>query len=103
MFYTYGSNIDAIINKAYDLFNTSKNKALVLLEAEIWYVVFFESVINIDDFLTRRTGRTYFSSKESLENIENIAFLMSKYLKWTEAETKNQVSRYKEIAKKNHL
>ncbi len=103
LFYCYGKNIELIINKAYDLYNSLDDKKIALLEAEIWYVTNYEMVINLDDFLTRRTDRLYFRLNESLEQLSIIVSLMSKYLEWSEDTKAAQMKKYKEIANKSHF
>ena len=102
LFYTYGKNIELIIEKAFEIYNSIDDRSLAWLDAEIWYTVNNEMVINLSDFMIRRTDRFYFSHKESLQKIHSIAQILGKYLKWSNSEEQRQVLEYKNIAKKNH-
>lgn len=102
LFYTYGKNIEQIIERAFSLYNSLENRDLVWLEAEIWYVVNYEMAINLTDFMIRRSDRFYFLHKSSMNQIDDIAKIMGTNLKWTDSEIERQVNNYKNIAKKNH-
>ncbi len=103
LFYCYGKNLELIINKAYDLYNSLDDKKTALLEAEIWYVTHYEMTIKLSDFLSRRTDRLYFRLKESLDQLSLIASLMAKYLEWSEETKALQIKEFKEIANKSHF
>ena len=102
LFYTYGKNIEKIIEKAFDIYNSIGKKELVWLEAEIWYVTNYEMLINLSDFMIRRTDRFYFSHSESMKQINDIASIMGKNLSWSKSDIKKQIDCYKIIANKNH-
>ncbi len=102
LFYTYGKNIEKIIERAFDIYNNIDNRAFVWLEAEIWYAVNNEMVINLSDFMIRRSSRFYFSHKESMMQLNEIVRIMAKSLEWADKECQVQVNNYKKIAHKNH-
>lgn len=101
LFYTYGKNIELIIEKAYELYNSATDRSVVWLEAEIWYVVHHEMVVGISDFLMRRTDRFYFSNHQSLVQLNLVSNLMAHYLDWSEAEKEIQKEDYISIIKSN--
>ncbi|MCP4441391.1 MAG: glycerol-3-phosphate dehydrogenase/oxidase [Aureispira sp.] len=82
--YKYGSDIDKVIEKAFELYGTIQDPNLLLLAAEIWYGVKYEMVSNLCDFIIRRTGRLYFE-RPSLETLlPFISGQLATLLNWTE-------------------
>jgi len=84
LFYTYGKNLELIIEKAYDFYNEYpiEKRHLVWLAAEIWYTVEFEMVVHLSDFLIRRTEKHIFYHKEIQQYLDFIVQEISKYLNW---------------------
>jgi glycerol-3-phosphate dehydrogenase len=101
--FTYGNNVELIIDKAFELYNQRTDKQYIWLEAEIWYGVEHEMIINLSDFLMRRSDRFYFESDKTLENLEKITNFLAQYLNWNEDEQERQVNDYKIIVNKNKV
>ena len=102
LFYTYGKNVDSIINKAYELYNQVEEKSLAILEAEIWYCTEYEMCIKLSDFMMRRTERFLFAHKASQKQLEEISNLLAKYLQWTDEEKDLELLNYRQICTKSH-
>ena len=102
LFHHYGKNTELIIDRAFDIYNKVKDRSLVWLEAEIWYVANYEMLISISDFMIRRTDRFFFAHTESINQLESIAEFIALELNLSEEEIQKQINDYKEIAKKNH-
>lgn len=102
LFYTYGKNIDMIINKAYELYNQLEEKRLAIIEAEIWYSVNYEMCVQLSDFMMRRTERFLFAHKESQTDLNEIVEIMAKHLDWKEEEKDIQLLNYHQICTKSH-
>ena len=96
LFYRYGSNIDEITNKAYELKKPGNNWKDTWLEAEIWYSVNYEFTISAFDFLIRRTSIPLFNPELISDDfITKVNSLFVKYLlnyKETVQELKNKIS-----------
>ena len=102
LFQHYGKNTELIIDRAFDIYNKLKDRSLVWLEAEIWYVANYEMLVSISDFMMRRTDRFFFDHTESINQLQNIAKLIAVELDLSEEEIEKQIYEYKEIAKQNH-
>lgn len=81
--YKYGSDIDKVIEKAFELHPTIQDANLRLLAAEIWYGVQYEMVSNLCDFLIRRTGRLYFERPSLEKLLPFITEQLAELLNWT--------------------
>ncbi len=98
LFYHYGSNLDLIINKAFDLYSQVEiDKNLVWLEAEIWYVVEHEFVIHLDDFLIRRSDRFFLRNETIRAEFDSICSIMTKYLSWTKEQLEIEIFNFNAI------
>jgi glycerol-3-phosphate dehydrogenase len=82
--YKYGKNIDAIINKAYELQASIKDQKECIYSAEIWYAINYEMVNNLCDFLIRRTGRLYFERPSLKKWYPYVATKMAELLGWSD-------------------
>lgn len=93
LFFRYGSNIDAILQKVrqYRLIGT-KNP---LLRAEVAYSVENEMTINLSDFLIRRTGGIHFFIHEIEQDLGVIAEEMATLLGWTKEEKGQQLANFR--------
>ncbi len=90
--YKYGRNIELIINKAYELSSSIKDKVECIHYAELWYAVNYEMTNNLCDYLIRRTGRLYFE-RPSLEKLYPlIADRMAEMLNWSEEQKLKEIS-----------
>jgi len=90
LFWRYGTNIDLIINKAFDVYNVSKDSHKAWLHSEIWYCVNYESTETLCDFFIRRTGMIFFEIDKISELLEETTSFMGELLKWdVEMENKN--------------
>jgi glycerol-3-phosphate dehydrogenase len=90
LFNLYGSNIDIIIEKAYELFATEKDARYRTLEAEIWYAVHREMAVSLSDFVIRRTGLIYFNRPELKKHTHLYARIMGKVCNWSEDKIKHE-------------
>jgi glycerol-3-phosphate dehydrogenase len=96
LFYRYGSNVELITEKAFELLNGSVNPELVWLEAEIWYSINYEQTVTLSGFLIYKTDMVLFQ-KEKVERLyQTIALIMEKYLSWQSNETKFQIDLFTE-------
>ena len=103
LFNTYGKNLEIIIERAFDIYNKIENRTLVWLEAEIWYVVNFEMLLSLSDFMIRRTDRFFLQQKESTKELDDIMKILSRELNLSENETKEQFVTYKAFVEKNSM
>jgi glycerol-3-phosphate dehydrogenase len=83
----YGSNIDLIIEKCYELKPRFTDWVFVVEAAEIWYAIHYEYVCNLCDYVVRRTGRLYFERPSISAKLAFWADEMALLLNWS-AETK---------------
>lgn len=76
LFYRYGSNIDIITEKAYELMSPKRHWTDFWLEAEIWYSIFYEHTLYASDFILFRISIPYFHynilSNKFAEDVCNI-------------------------------
>jgi glycerol-3-phosphate dehydrogenase len=82
----FGKNATKIMEKALELQkeNPERDPILLLMCAELWYCIEEEMVVNLNDFLIRRTGRLFFE-RETLEPVYPILLEeMAKLLNWSE-------------------
>jgi hypothetical protein len=56
LFYRYGSDIDLIIDKAYEYYNQTKNSSQAWLLAEIWYCKNHEMCLTAESFINTHTN-----------------------------------------------
>jgi glycerol-3-phosphate dehydrogenase len=87
----YGSNLDWIIEKAYELSSDIGTGAQRLELAEILYAIEFEMIADLSDYLIRRTGRLYFERPALSSSYLRIATLLAEHLHWSEAEKQAQI------------
>ncbi len=80
LFYRYGTNIDKITDKAYEIYNKTKDTALAWLEAELWYLANYESIWKLTDYFVRRTGILHFFIEEIPQKKQKAAEILAKYL-----------------------
>lgn len=86
LFYRYGTNIDLIIEKAYEYYNICKNTEGSWLRAEVWYSVNHEMTTSLSDFFIRRTEMLYFNKEQIKGSVDIICDEMSTLLDWPEKE-----------------
>lgn len=90
----YGTNLNAIIEKAYDLAPTLKDPIERIEAAEVWYAVHFEMVNNLCDYIVRRTGRLYFERP----SIEALLPIWTKHLAaalgWNDTQTAQALAEF---------
>lgn len=94
LFYRYGKNTDNITNKAFEFYQKNKNFRLAWLKAEIWYLINYESVLTISDFLIRRTDMIHFFINDTLAVLNDTANYMQEVFDWTDEYKKNQKESY---------
>lgn len=91
----YGSNTAEIIEKAYEMRENNRTIGAIqpenlLWQAEVWYGINKELVLNLGDFLIRRTGMLYFERPEIAQRIafykQQFAFLLN----WDSLELQHQ-------------
>lgn len=83
LFYRYGTNTEKIIEKAFELYNQSKDTKQAWLKAEVWYSIYYEATTNLTDFFIRRTGLIFFLIDNIPPLIEPVANYMAELLNWT--------------------
>ena len=99
LFYTYGRNLELIIEKAYDFYNEFpiEKRYLVWLAAEIWYTTEYEMTVHLSDFLIRRTEKHIFHHKEIQQYLDFIVQEMAKYLDWDKEKQEEEKNIYLQI------
>lgn len=85
----YGSNTDKILKFAEQLEGEHKR-----LRAEIWYVINYEGVTSISDFLVRRTGMLYFERPETEKILPAVTTAFAEFLNPAEEVLTNQRSEF---------
>ncbi len=80
----YGTNTDVIIERVFDIYTQVGDPEQRCLEAEMWYVIHYEMVCRLADFMIRRTDMLYFSESETLKNYPHYAETMGKLMGWDE-------------------
>jgi len=71
LFYRYGTNVEHIIDNAFNFFNIIRDWKLAWLKAEVLYCVDNEMVTSLTDFFIRRTGMIHFYIND-IDKIKNI-------------------------------
>jgi len=94
LFYRYGTNIDIIIEKAYELMNAERDPELLWLKAELWYAVNYEMVGTLSSFLIYRTEMVLFNNEKINKHIAFIAEELAKLLAWSEEEMNKQLEKF---------
>jgi len=84
--YKYGTNVDIIIEKAYELYAEISDAEQRIQVAEMWYGIHYEMCNNLCDYLVRRTGRLYFERDSLAKLYPFIADEMAKEFGWNEAQ-----------------
>ncbi len=81
LFYRYGSNIDIITEKAYELMTPKKHWTDFWLEAEIWYTIFYEHTLFASDFMLYRASIPYFHYNILSDKfVEDVCAVFNKYI-----------------------
>jgi len=96
LFYRYGTNIEQIIEKAFEFYNQTKNTNEAWLKAEVWYSVNYEATTNLTDFFIRRTGLIFFLIDNIPPHIEPVANYMSEIFKWTNEQKQKAIDQINE-------
>jgi glycerol-3-phosphate dehydrogenase len=91
----YGSNTAEIIEKAYELRETNRTTGSeqpenLLWQAEVWYGINKELVLNLGDFLIRRTGMLYFERPQIAKRLGFYKQQFAQMLKWDNVELQHQ-------------
>lgn len=92
--YKYGTNIDLIIEKSYDLYAEISDAQKRLDVAELWYAIHYEMCNNLCDYLIRRTGRLYFERETLGDLYPFIADEMAKELGWNDAQKQEAIAEF---------
>ncbi|MDA3891392.1 MAG: glycerol-3-phosphate dehydrogenase/oxidase [Salinivirgaceae bacterium] len=94
LFYRYGTNIDIIIEKAYEYSNELDNVEQVWIKTELYYVINFEMVVDIIGFCAYRTEMVLFETQKLKKHLTFIAECMAMFLGWNDQEKNNQIKRF---------
>jgi glycerol-3-phosphate dehydrogenase len=100
LFYRYGTNMDFIINKAYDFYNQLRDTSIAWIKAEIWYSVHYESAATISDFFIRRTGMIFFYIDDIYPLIDTVSNYMSELLEWDSELKQKNINDFREELKR---
>lgn len=95
LFYRYGTNIDIITEKAYELYSKMRDVAKLWLKAEVWYSVNYEMTISLIGFFAYRTEKVLFEPNKIENEINFVADCMQEYLHWTDTEKTEQIKQFK--------
>ena len=92
----YGSNTAEIIEKAYEMRENNRTTGAIqpenlLWQAEVWYGINKELVLNLGDFLIRRTGMLYFERPKIAQRIAFYKQQFALLLNWDSLELQHQV------------
>ncbi|MCW5906638.1 MAG: glycerol-3-phosphate dehydrogenase/oxidase [Chitinophagales bacterium] len=82
-FFRYGSNTQKIIENVASLSSAIKEPETLFNSAEVKYAVEHEMVMELNDFLIRRTGKIFFDKPQSEKQIPLLAEMLGDYLKLT--------------------
>ncbi len=96
----YGTASNGIIQQANKIKSDDINCSYII--AELKYCLEHEAVINVSDFLVRRTGRLYFNIKEYLNYQNLIIRYMAEYFNWSEIVIQQQKSELEALYKLAH-
>ena len=100
LFYRYGTNIDAVTEKAFDFYNQTKDTDTAWLYAQLSYSIENEMTWALTDFFMRRTNLIYFWPDKIPPVLERAADFMAKELGWSNGLKDNYLSEMQqEIAK----
>ena len=98
--FTYGSNSLDVLNIGNELnLNTPLNSAANVLKSQVIYAIRYEMAMKPNDFLCRRAGLGFLDMKVAEENIEVVADLFAKELKWSASKLKAEKDEAKENIK----
>ena len=84
LFYKYGTNVNIIVNKAFEIFSTIRDPELAFFKAEIWYSVHYEMLYFPEDFFIRRTEMIFFEHEKSKQLLRSVLTELSEYFKWNQ-------------------
>jgi glycerol-3-phosphate dehydrogenase len=99
LFYRYGTNIDIIIEKAYEYRIQFENSELIWLKAELWYAVNYEMVTTLTDFCIYRTEMVLFESQYISTHLNFIADTLAEFLNWNIEGRKLHLTKFIELWK----
>lgn len=94
LFYRYGSNIDILTEKAYQLLRQFDTPQMLWIYVEVWYSVNFEMTTNLSDFLIRRTESVMFDLDLINNNFDAVVKAFEHILGWTETDKKIQIDNF---------
>jgi glycerol-3-phosphate dehydrogenase len=97
LFYRYGTNIDIVTEKAYELLSVYKNPHLLWLKAEIWYSINYEMTSTIADFCIYRTEMILFEPEKIEKYLYFIVECMTEFLQWSSDEQQKNIEEFKKL------
>lgn len=96
LFYRYGTNLQYITEKAYELMEQERDPEKLWLSAELWYAINYESVLSLSDFFIYRTEMVLFEP-DKVQKIKNfVADQLAGYLGWDEANKEMQLLKFED-------
>jgi len=96
LFYRYGTNMDILIEKAYELRTKQPDSELLWIETELWYAVNYEWVTNLSDFCIFRSEMVLFENEKLNRQLNFMADCLAYMLKWSSAEKEIQIKKFNE-------
>ncbi|MGD9993409.1 MAG: glycerol-3-phosphate dehydrogenase/oxidase [Salinivirgaceae bacterium] len=96
LFYRYGTNVDKITEKAYELRRECSSATDCWLKAELWYAVTYERVARLADFLIYRTEKVLFQPEWVEQHLVQVADIMAGLLKWDETTKQKEIDLFHE-------
>lgn len=99
LFYRYGSNVDLITEKAYELRDVEQNAKKRWIKAELWYTVHYEMLTKLSDFFTHRTEIILFEQNKMQEYLPFVAETLKEMLSWKEEEKNEQMRQFEKDKK----
>lgn len=96
LFYRYGTNINIITEKAYELRPNCSNAADCWLQSELWYAINFEGVARLSDFFIYRTEKVLFQPDWVEQQLDRVADIMAGWLNWDEPTKRKEIELFRE-------
>jgi len=97
LFYRYGTNIDLITEKAYEMRGRFSNTEENWLAAEVWYALEYEMVFTLKDFFIRRTSKIHFNRTTIVHQINFVSTMFKEFFSWNEETLKQNLAELNEI------
>lgn len=92
LFYRYGSEVEIITEKAFEIFALKRDTKKAWQMAEIWFCVHYEMVLTLSDFLIRRTELLHLDRERISSRIDSIADDLAEILNWSQSDKEENIN-----------